>query len=90
MVVQAKAHVEEMERGKSRIIVTELPYQVNKSSLIDRACRRQRRGTAFEERELARRQTKIMDDGAVAERERFVELARLQAKLLLGVRQRKG
>jgi DNA gyrase subunit A len=36
VVVQAKAHVEEMERGKSRIIVTELPYMVNKSSLIER------------------------------------------------------
>ncbi len=36
VVVQAKAHVEEMERGKNRIIVTELPYMVNKSSLIER------------------------------------------------------
>ena len=36
VIVQAKAHVEEMERGKSRIIVTELPYTVNKSSLIER------------------------------------------------------
>jgi len=36
VVVQAKAHVEEMERGKNRIIVSELPYQVNKSSLIER------------------------------------------------------
>ncbi|MGC1376816.1 MAG: DNA topoisomerase (ATP-hydrolyzing) [Anaerolineales bacterium] len=36
VIVQARAHVEEMERGKSRIIVTELPYQVNKSSLIER------------------------------------------------------
>jgi DNA gyrase subunit A len=36
VTVQAKAHVEEMERGKSRIIVTELPYMVNKSSLIER------------------------------------------------------
>ncbi|MCJ7435287.1 MAG: hypothetical protein MUO77_17545, partial [Anaerolineales bacterium] len=36
VTVQAKAHFEEMERGKSRIIVTELPYQVNKSSLIER------------------------------------------------------
>jgi DNA gyrase subunit A len=36
VTVQANAHVEEMERGKSRIIVTELPYQVNKSSLIER------------------------------------------------------
>jgi DNA gyrase subunit A len=36
VTVQAKAHVEEMERGKSRIIVSELPYAVNKSSLIER------------------------------------------------------
>ncbi len=36
VTIQAHAHVEEMERGKNRIIVTELPYQVNKSSLIER------------------------------------------------------
>ncbi|MBE7432985.1 MAG: DNA gyrase subunit A [Anaerolineales bacterium] len=36
ITVQAKAHIEEMERGKSRIIVSELPYMVNKSSLIER------------------------------------------------------
>jgi DNA gyrase subunit A len=36
VTVQAKAHIEEMERSKSRIIVTELPYTVNKSSLIER------------------------------------------------------
>src|SRR5512134_8483 len=36
VIVQAKAFIEEAERGKSRIIVTELPYQVNKSSLIER------------------------------------------------------
>ena len=36
VIVQAKAHAEEMERGKNRIIVTELPYMVNKSSLIER------------------------------------------------------
>jgi DNA gyrase subunit A len=36
VTIQAQAHLEEMERGKSRIIVTELPYQVNKSSLIER------------------------------------------------------
>ena len=34
--IQAKVHIEEMERGKSRLIVTELPYMVNKSSLIER------------------------------------------------------
>jgi DNA gyrase subunit A len=36
VTVQAKVHTEEMERGKSRLIVTELPYMVNKSSLIER------------------------------------------------------
>jgi len=36
ITLQARAHYEEMERGKSRIIVTELPYQVNKSGLIER------------------------------------------------------
>ncbi len=36
ITVQAKAHIEEMERGKSRIIITELPYNVNKASLIER------------------------------------------------------
>jgi DNA gyrase subunit A len=36
VILQAKAFIEEAERGKSRIIVTELPYQVNKSSLIER------------------------------------------------------
>ncbi len=34
--VQAKAHIEEIARGKANIIVTELPYQVNKSNLIER------------------------------------------------------
>ncbi|MFN8596170.1 MAG: DNA gyrase subunit A, partial [Anaerolineae bacterium] len=36
VTIQAKAFIEEAERGKSRIIITELPYQVNKSSLIER------------------------------------------------------
>ncbi len=36
VIVQARAHVEEMERNKNRIIVTELPYMVNKASLIER------------------------------------------------------
>jgi DNA gyrase subunit A len=36
VTIQARAFIEEAERGKSRIIVTELPYQVNKSSLIER------------------------------------------------------
>ena len=36
VTVQAKAHMEQSDRGRSRIIVTELPYMVNKSSLIER------------------------------------------------------
>jgi DNA gyrase subunit A len=36
VTVRANAHLEEMDRGRSRIIVTELPYQTNKSSLIER------------------------------------------------------
>jgi DNA gyrase subunit A len=34
--VRAKAHIEELGRGRSRIIVSEIPYQVNKTSLIER------------------------------------------------------
>ena len=34
--VQARAHIEEMSRNRSRIVVTELPYQVNKTRLIER------------------------------------------------------
>ncbi len=33
--VQARVHIEEMERGRSRILITEIPYQVNKASLIE-------------------------------------------------------
>ena len=36
VTLQARAHLEEMERGRNRIIVTELPYMTNKSSLIER------------------------------------------------------
>jgi DNA gyrase subunit A len=36
VTIQARVHVEEMERGKSRLIITELPYMVNKSTLIER------------------------------------------------------
>jgi DNA gyrase subunit A len=36
VTVQAKAHIEEMGRGRNRIIVSELPYMTNKSSLIER------------------------------------------------------
>jgi len=34
--MRAKAHIETMSNGKPRIIVTELPYQVNKARLIEK------------------------------------------------------
>ena len=36
ITLRAKVHVEDMGRGKSRIIVSELPYQTNKTTLIER------------------------------------------------------
>jgi len=36
VVVRAKAHIEHMERNKSRIVITELPYQTNKTNLLSR------------------------------------------------------
>ncbi len=36
ITVRAKCHIEDMGRGKSRIIVSELPYQVSKTALIER------------------------------------------------------
>lgn len=34
--MRARAHVEDMSNGRQRIIVTELPYQVNKAKLIEK------------------------------------------------------
>jgi DNA gyrase subunit A len=42
--VQARAHVEDMGRGRSRIIVTELPFQTNKATLIERIAELARSG----------------------------------------------
>ncbi len=36
VVVRAKSEIEEMAGNKSRIIVTEIPYQVNKAKMIER------------------------------------------------------
>lgn len=36
ITLRAKVHVEDMGRGKSRIIVSELPYQTKKTTLIER------------------------------------------------------
>jgi len=42
--VRACAHVEEMSRSRHRIVVTELPYQVNKSNLVERIAKLVRDG----------------------------------------------
>jgi DNA gyrase subunit A len=42
--VRAKAHIEELGRGRSRIIVSEIPYQTNKTSLIERIAELAREG----------------------------------------------
>lgn len=36
VVIRAKAHIEEMRGNRHRIVVSELPYQVNKARLIER------------------------------------------------------
>jgi DNA gyrase subunit A len=35
LIVRAKASVEKMKNGKDNVIITEIPYQVNKSTLIE-------------------------------------------------------
>jgi len=35
VIVRSRTEIEEMKNGKSRIIVTEIPYQVNKSKLVE-------------------------------------------------------
>jgi len=44
ITVQARTHIEEMSRSRHRIVVTELPYQVNKSRLIERIAELAREG----------------------------------------------
>jgi DNA gyrase subunit A len=36
VTMRAKVHIEDIGRGKSQIIVSELPYQINKTTLIER------------------------------------------------------
>ena len=36
VTVRARVHVEEMSRNRHRLVVTELPYQVNKAKLLER------------------------------------------------------
>lgn len=44
ITVRAKVHIEQMERNKSRIIITELPYQTNKTNLLSRIADLHRNG----------------------------------------------
>jgi DNA gyrase subunit A len=43
--VRARVHIEDTARGRSRILVTELPYQVNKAALLERIAELVRDGT---------------------------------------------
>ncbi len=43
-VIQAKAHIEQLSRNRNRIIITELPYQVNKTNLLERIAELGREG----------------------------------------------
>ena len=36
IVMRGKARIEENDKGKQRIIITELPYQVNKANLVEK------------------------------------------------------
>ncbi|MDI9546745.1 MAG: DNA gyrase subunit A [Chloroflexota bacterium] len=44
VILRAKTNIEEMNSGRFRIIVTEIPYQVNKSALIERMAELARSG----------------------------------------------
>jgi DNA gyrase subunit A len=35
ITVRARAHVEEASRGRQRLVITEIPYQINKTSMIE-------------------------------------------------------
>ncbi len=44
VVMRGTAHVEEMRAGRYKIVVTEIPYQINKTSLIERIAELARSG----------------------------------------------
>jgi DNA gyrase subunit A len=44
VTVQAKVHIEEMSRNRHRLVVTELPYQTNKASLVEKIAELAREG----------------------------------------------
>jgi DNA gyrase subunit A len=44
LVLRGLAHIEDMSSGRHRIVITEIPYQLNKSSLIERIAELAREG----------------------------------------------
>ncbi|RLC85298.1 MAG: DNA gyrase subunit A [Chloroflexi bacterium] len=44
ITIRARAHIEEIKGGRQRIVITEIPYQVNKSSLVMRIAKLVRAG----------------------------------------------
>ncbi|MBN2006312.1 MAG: DNA gyrase subunit A [Anaerolineae bacterium] len=44
VTIRARAHMEQAARGRQRLVVTEIPYQVNKTSLIEGIAKRVRDG----------------------------------------------
>jgi DNA gyrase subunit A len=44
IVVRGLAHVEEMSGGRNRIVITEIPYQLNKTTLLERIAELARNG----------------------------------------------
>jgi DNA gyrase subunit A len=44
IVLRGTAHIEEMSGGRYRIVITEIPYQLNKSSLLERIAELAREG----------------------------------------------
>lgn len=44
LVVRGEAHIEEMKGNRYRIVITEIPYQVNKSALVERIAELAREG----------------------------------------------
>ena len=56
LTVRAKAHIEELGARRSRIIISEIPYQTNKTSLIERIAELVRDGTDRGHQRSARRE----------------------------------
>ena len=44
LMVRGRVHLEDMGRGRSRLIITEIPYQINKTGLIERIAQLVRNG----------------------------------------------